>query len=427
MELADWLQRIEQQHPIKWDLGLARVGEVGRRLGVLTPAPLTFLVAGTNGKGSTCEYITQLCRAQHLKVGKSTSPHLRRFNERIEIDGEPASDALICGAFETIDQARAEISLTYFEYGTLAALVIFKQLAVDVAVLEIGLGGRLDAMNIVDPDVSVITRIALDHQSWLGDTRELIGAEKAGILRAGIPCVLVDRAPPVSILEQAKALQVPLYALGIDFDHTEGSLWMTHEGEHLAHAGLPALNLPADSLVAACQAVACAGLAVSHPDIQLAAEAGQVPGRFQQLAWPRRTILDVAHNPDAAAYLRDKLQARLQQLPQVGRCHAVVGMYADKDYAGVLDLLAPLVSHFYCTDMDESRAASATLLAEHLTNLGGSVVSSYAKVAQAYRAAVQQCADEDYILVFGSFPVVAGVLDVVAERRPDEAAIQGPE
>ena len=161
MKLADWLQRIEQQHPVKWDLGLARVGEVGRRLGVLTPAPLTFLVAGTNGKGSTCEYITQLCRAQHLTVGKSTSPHLQRFNERIEIDAEPASDALICAAFEAIDQARAEISLSYFEYGALAALVIFKQQAVDVAVLEIGLGGRLDAMNIVDPDVSVITRIAL--------------------------------------------------------------------------------------------------------------------------------------------------------------------------------------------------------------------------------------------------------------------------
>lgn len=244
MKLADWLQRIEQQHPVKWDLGLARVSEVGRRLGVLSPAPLVFLVAGTNGKGSTCEYITQLCRARHLKVGKSTSPHLLRFNERIEIDGEPASDALICGAFEAIDQARAEISLTYFEYGTLAALVIFKQLAVDVAVLEIGLGGRLDAMNIVDPDVSVITRIALDHQSWLGDTRELIGAEKAGILRAGIPCVLVDRAPPISILEQAKALQVPLYALGAEFDHAESSLWITQEGDHFAHAGLPALNLP---------------------------------------------------------------------------------------------------------------------------------------------------------------------------------------
>jgi dihydrofolate synthase / folylpolyglutamate synthase len=423
MELADWLQRIEQQHPVKWDLGLARVGEVGRRLGVLTPAPLTFLVAGTNGKGSTCEYITQLCRAQHLTVGKSTSPHLQRFNERIEIDAEPASDALICAAFEAIDQARAEISLSYFEYGALAALVIFKQQAVDVAVLEIGLGGRLDAMNIVDPDVSVITRIALDHQSWLGDTRELIGAEKAGILRAGIPCVLVDRAPPVSILAQAKALQVPLFALGVDFDLAEDALWLTHQGDVSSHAELPALNLPADSFVAACQAVTCAGLTLSDAEIRLAAEAGQVAGRFQQVASPRRTILDVAHNPDAAIYLRDKLQARAQQLPNTGRCHAVVGMYADKDFAGVLNLLAPLVSHFYCTDMNESRAAPATLLAEHLTNLGGSVVSTYAKIAQAYRAAVLQCVDEDYIVVFGSFPVVAGVLDVLAERAAEDALL----
>ncbi|MFT5805640.1 MAG: dihydrofolate synthase/folylpolyglutamate synthase, partial [Candidatus Paceibacteria bacterium] len=184
MTLADWLLIIEQQHPVKWDLGLARVGEVGRRLGVLKPAPLTFLVAGTNGKGSTCEYLYQLCRTQNLKVGKSTSPHLQRFNERIEVQGEATTDAEICRAFAAIDEARAEISLSYFEFGALAALLVFKWQAVDVAILEVGLGGRLDAMNMTDPDVSVITRIALDHQSWLGDTRALISVEKAGILRA---------------------------------------------------------------------------------------------------------------------------------------------------------------------------------------------------------------------------------------------------
>lgn len=420
MNLADWLQRIEQQHPVKWDLGLARVGEVGRRMDVLTPAPLTFLIAGTNGKGSTCEYIARLCRGQNLTVGKATSPHLQRFNERIEIDGEPASDALICAAFEAIDASRKEISLSYFEYGALASLLIFKQLAVDVAVLEIGLGGRLDAMNIVDPDVSVITRIALDHQSWLGDTRELIGAEKAGILRAGKPCVLVDRAPPRSILEQAGRLQAPVFSLGVDFDLDQQTLWLTETHEIKQYGGLPMLHLPSDSLAAATQAVTCAGLTLTIEDVQLAASSGRVAGRFQQVTKPRLTILDVAHNPDAALYLRDKLIALRQQQPHLGRCHAVVGMYADKDVAGVLDLLAPLVSHFYCTDLTESRAAQAQQLATHLMNIGESEASTYAKVSSAYAAAVRECADEDFILVFGSFPVVAGVLEYLDD---DEAKV----
>jgi dihydrofolate synthase/folylpolyglutamate synthase len=407
MTLAEWLLVIEQQHPVKWDLGLARVGEVGRRLDVLKPAPLTFLVAGTNGKGSTCEYLTQLCRTQNLNVGKSTSPHLQRFNERIEVQGEAVSDAEICRAFAAIDVARAEISLSYFEYGALAALLIFKWQAVDVAILEIGLGGRLDAMNITAPDVSVITRIALDHQSWLGDTRALISVEKAGVLRAGKPWVLADREPPTEMLDVAESLDAPVYRIGHAFDIDAKQLWFTHPQGPQTVAPLPALALPADSLAAAVQAMACAGFNLTSDDVTQAAATAKMAGRLQRPAAPKPTLLDVAHNPDAAAYLSD----RLAQLPQAGRLHAVVGMYADKDHVAVLSLMLPLVSHFYCTAVNESRALPSAQMAAAVNNLGGSVVGAYDKVAEAYAAAVENCHEDDLIVVFGSFPIVAGVLD----------------
>jgi dihydrofolate synthase/folylpolyglutamate synthase len=407
MTLAEWLLVIEQQHPVKWDLGLARVGEVGRRLDVLKPAPLTFLVAGTNGKGSTCEYLTQLCRTQKIKVGKSTSPHLQRFNERIEVQGEAVSDAEICRAFAAIDAARAEITLSYFEYGALAALQIFKWQAVDVAVLEIGLGGRLDAMNITDPDVSVITRIALDHQAWLGDTRALISVEKAGVMRAGRPCVLADREPPIEMLEFAERLDTPVFRLGQAFDIDARQLWFSQAQRSRTVTPLPALALPADSLAAAVQAMTCAGFNLTADDITHAAATAKMAGRLQRPAAPKSTLLDVAHNPDAAAYLC----AQLAQLPQAGRLHAVVGMYADKDYAAVLGPMLPLASHFYCTAVDETRALPAAQMAAAVNNLGGSVVGAYDKVSQAYAAALNNCGEDDLIVVFGSFPIVAGVLD----------------
>jgi dihydrofolate synthase/folylpolyglutamate synthase len=407
MTLADWLLVIEQQHPVKWDLGLDRVAEVGRRLDVLKPAPLTFLVAGTNGKGSTCEYLAQLCRTQGHRVGKSTSPHLQRFNERIEVQGTDASDDEICRAFDAIDAARGEISLSYFEYGTLAALQIFKWQAVDVAILEIGLGGRLDAMNIIDPDVSVITRIALDHQAWLGNTRALISVEKAGILRAGKPWVLADREPPAEMLAVGERLDAPVFRIGQTFDIDSQRLWFTHPQGQQAVEHLPALALPADSLAAAVQAMMCAGVRLTADEIIHAAATAQVAGRLQRPVAPKPTLLDVAHNPDAAVYLSQ----RLVKLPQAGRIHAVVGMYADKDHAAVLGPLLPLMSHFYCTAVDEARALPATEMAAAVNNLGGSVVDAYDKVDEAYAAALDNCHDDDLIVVFGSFPIVAGVLN----------------
>ncbi|XOV88378.1 MAG: bifunctional folylpolyglutamate synthase/dihydrofolate synthase [Pseudomonadota bacterium] len=390
MTLDDWLADIQARHHRQWDLGLDRVGEVGRRLGVLSPAPHIFLIAGTNGKGSACEMISCLLAEKGLKVGKSTSPHLVRFNERIVIDGCAVSDETIIDAFSTIRQAAGDVSLSYFEYGALASMYIFRQAGVDAAVLEIGLGGRLDAMNIVDPDVSVITRIALDHQDWLGDTRELIAVEKAGVMRTGKPCVIADEDPPQALADCAARLGTPLRFINAS----------------LEFALSPDCPLPEPSLRAAIEAVLARGFVLSGEEVVAALGRLHLPGRFQILKSPRRTLLDVAHNPDAAAWLAQRL-AKLHYRS----CHAVFGIYADKDLDSVVACLAPLVDHWYLAAMPEPRAADTGLLEQSVIRLGGSVRGKYDMVLAAYDSASANAHDDDLILVFGSFGIVGPVLE----------------
>lgn len=405
MLLADWLDRIESLHPKSWDLGLERVGEVADRLDLRRPGRNIFLVAGTNGKGSVCAFLDSLCRSLGLATGVTTSPHLLRFNERIVVNGVPATDDEICGAFAIIDEARKDISLTYFEFAALAAFLIFKQHRVDVAVLEVGLGGRLDAMNLVEPDISVITRIALDHQGWLGETRDEIAIEKAGIMRAARPCILGDTDMPAGLFNEAERLGCPLHRLGKDFDLEEsGSFWRRMKPA-ISFADLPAPILPRANAAAAIEAVYTAGL---HPDRDRIAEAlsrTALPGRFQWLREPARTLLDVAHNPDAAALL----STRLREV-QYSRCHAVMGMYADKDIRGVIATISPQVDCWYFADLDEPRGARAVDLADCVPPERGCEIRTYDKVCAAYDDAVQRSTGDDLILVFGSFPAVADVL-----------------
>jgi len=406
MDLEDWLRRIEQLHPRKWDLGLERVGEVGRRLGVLTPADHVFLVAGTNGKGSTCEAISRLASARGLRVGKTTSPHLVRFNERIVVDDLAVTDEEVCAAFATIDRARKDISLSYFEFAALAALRVFIEREVDVAVLEVGLGGRLDAMNIVDPDISVITRIAMDHESWLGTDRESIAREKAGIMRADRFCVIADESPPQSLTVATVETGARPVRITRDFGVDDDGLFIrTDTGERRFHRPGPP-QLPEQSLLAAIQAVSLAGFTPSAADVHALYSDLRLPGRFQQLPAPRRTLLDVAHNPDAAVWLADRLAAC-----KSGECHAVVGVYADKDYNAMLRSLVPLVDRWYPSDLDDPRAVAAADLADCLVACGGSVAGTYGKVSAAYDDALNNSAATDLILVFGSFLTVGGVLD----------------
>ena len=406
MNLSAWLERITQLHPRAWDLGLERVATVARQLDVLKPAPHIFLVAGTNGKGSTCEVLESLCLSAGMSVGKSTSPHLIHFNERVVVNGVAASDEAICAAFESIERARGEISLSYFEFSTLAALLIFKARKVDVAVLEIGLGGRLDAMNIVDPDVSIITHIALDHEAWLGDNTDTIAIEKAGIMRVGKPCVIADETPPSTLFDCAKSSGTNLVTINRDYgvEGVEARFW-TREGQ--VRMSVPEdARLPIPSLLGAIQAFAIEFELPPESVVDKLFRDLGLAGRYQRFETGHTVILDVAHNPDAALRLANRLAKEPGQ-----QCRAVFGMYKDKDIAGVVAAMAPHIATWYVCASVEDRAAAPAYLRAVIESFGGSVGGTYDKVCAAYTDACSESEMGDIVLVFGSFPIVGQVLE----------------
>ncbi len=387
--LDEWLSYIDTVHPVGWDLGLERVHKVGARLDVLHPAPITILVAGTNGKGSTCEYLAAFAAAEGLSCGKSTSPHLFRFNERIVIDGQPVSDEQIIAAFEQIEAARGDITLTYFEFASLASMQLFKSHTVDVAVLEVGLGGRLDAMNIVEPDLSIITSIALDHQGWLGDTREQIALEKAGIMRADVTCVIADRNPPSTLASHAESTGAPVCFIGRDFDLPEG---------------IKATSLPPDSFAVAFEAAGQLDW-MRTTAIDIAASTA-LAGRRTWIEGQPSVLLDVAHNPAAAISLAGYLEEQTLR----GDIHALLGIYADKDIESVTGALAPYIKTWHLTAMEEARAASTDEIEDRLADQVRGNSTAYVKIPDAVTGILSRAKAEDLILVFGSFPVVAGGL-----------------
>lgn len=386
--LAEWLKRIAEIHPVGWDLGLSRVAEVGQRLDVLKPAPTVILVAGTNGKGSTCEYLSQLAATAGLRRGKSTSPHLFRFAERIEVDGRTVSDELIVDAFERIDIARGETTLTYFEFATLASLLIFTEAALDVAILEIGLGGRLDAMNIVDPDLSIITAVSLDHEAWLGDTREKIGKEKAGIMRAGVPCVVTDTDPTDSVLATARSLGITPKLINRDFL-------------------LPAYStkLPPASFAGALAAAEILGWPLAENQIEKVAIETALPGRLTTLALNdnKTLVIDVGHNPEAATYLAE----RLADWSGEGSIRAVFSAYGDKDLGAVAGALGALIESWYIAPMDDPRGASVEQIRGAMQGSVHGLISAYDRLELALEAAISEASAGDTVVAFGSFVVAA--------------------
>ena len=375
-----------------WDLGLDRVSEIGSRLNLLHPAATTILVAGTNGKGSTCEYLERFAMANGLNVGKSTSPHLHQFNERIAIAGVPVSDESIVRAFQEIESARKEITLTYFEFATLASLFLFSQAKVDVAILEVGLGGRLDAMNIVDPDLTIITNISLDHQDWLGDTREEIAREKAGIMRAVVDCIVADRDPPQSLYEHALEIGASLCIIGRDFESLENIDTI----------------LPRDSFDAAQQASTMLDWDVSGS--QEIGSTTHLTGRRTLLEDKCEVLLDVAHNPAAAASLAEHLRAQWDGVD----IHAVIGMYKDKDIESVSGILMPLFKTCHLASLGEPRAEAADQILRRLSAKPAGIVETYANINDALDGARKEASPADLILVCGSFPIVSGVLQLLS-------------
>lgn len=415
-QLEDWLDWQESLHPSAIDLGLERPGKVLKALGLESPTHTVISVAGTNGKGSSVAMLEAILRAAGYRVGCYTSPHLLRYNERIRIDGEEASDEALCASFERIDQARGETSLTYFEFGSLAAFDLFARAELDVAVLEVGLGGRLDAVNLLDADVALVTAVDVDHAAWLGDDRECIGREKAGIFRPERPAVCSDPQPPQSLLDYAAELGSKLSLIGRDFSYREEGEGWSWSGDGTVRTALPRPVLQGDFQLQNAAGVVMVlehlseRLPVSVQHLRQGLLSLQLPGRFQLLPGTPPMIVDVAHNPQAAA----ALAANLMQMPCGGHTRAVVAMLGDKDRARVIRELRPVVDEWYVAGLDVARGDEAAVLAEIVAAETGREPATFATVVAACEAARTAAAEEDRILVFGSFYTVADTLAVYA-------------
>lgn len=409
--LDGWLSRLEQAHPSTIELGLERVSSVRDAMGLHPTFPV-IIVGGTNGKGSTCVYLEAILLAQGYKTGLYTSPHLLRYNERVRIGGRETSDEEIAAALEAVEAARSGVSLTYFEHGTLGAMWQFVQSGVEVAILEVGLGGRLDAVNIFEPMASVVTTVDMDHQAWLGDSRESIGFEKAGIFRPGKAAICGDPDPPQSLLDHAHAIGASLLCVGQDYSFEPCSDgWDFRMGE----TALPDLPMPALAGVhqlanAAAALAALAQVAEALPVSLDAIHDGLanvlLHGRFQRIPGPVEVVLDVAHNPQSARALAENLSA----FPAKGRTYAVFALLADKDARGVIEPLKDRFEAWFVAGLAGERGQSGEALALQVDKLISAPVSVHENPLSAFEAARLHAVEGDRITIFGSFHTVAEVL-----------------
>ena len=414
--LADWLARCERLHPKEIDLTLARAQRVAQRLRLAFRVPV-ISVAGTNGKGSTCAMLEAIAIAAGYRVGLYSKPHLVHFEERCRVNGRMVDAAALLPHFEAVEAARGEISLTYFEFTTLAIARLLSQEPLDLVILEVGLGGRLDAVNAIDADCAVITSIDIDHAEYLGHTREAIGREKAGIMRAGRPAVVSDPVAPHSIVEHAAEIGADLWLFGRDYNYSGDKQQWRWAGRHkrynaIAYPALRGANqlLNASGALAAFEALRDR-LPITAQSVRQGFATVELPGRFQIVPGQPTLVLDVGHNPHAIATLA-------QNLDQMGfypRTHAVFGVMADKDIDAIYTRMAPLVDHWHVTDLPIARAATAEQLAARHASLalqgpGPVSMQTHASPRAALSAAIEAADPADRIVVFGSFLTVGGVL-----------------
>ncbi len=415
--LPEWLEHIERLHPKTIALGLDRVQQVRRAL-ALDPSFPVITVGGTNGKGSVCAMLEAILDLAGYRVGCYTSPHLLRYNERVRIGRIEAGDADLARAFAAVEQARQAVPLTYFEMGTLAAMWLFLQQRVEAAVLEVGLGGRLDAVNVFDADCAVVTTVDIDHVDFLGGDREAIGYEKAGIFRGGRPAVCADPAPPASLTQHAGAIGAQLLRIGVDFGITVQDRQWQYWGPRGRRNALPHPVLRGTPQLANAAAAITAleslreRLPVSVNDLRSGLLQADSPGRFQVLPGRPAVILDVAHNPQAAR----ALAASLAAMGPRGRTYAVLGMLKDKDIAGVVAALKPAIAHWFVAGLAVARGAGADDLDATLAEAGVEARTRSPDVAAAYAQACDMATENDRILVFGSFYTVATVMRIRARR-----------
>ncbi len=421
--LDSWLQYIATVHPREIELGLDRSRTVARRLNIIKPAPLVVTVAGTNGKGSCIATLEAILQASGIRTAAYTSPHIHRFNERIRIDEICVDDQSIIQAFEEIDAVRQDESLSYFEFATLAALLLFKKAAVDIALLEVGLGGRLDAVNIVDADVTVITSIGIDHREWLGDDIETIAAEKAGIMRPRTALVFGGTELPRAIDEQAESFKSPLFVQGREFGYSEepsASTWnwrgLDASGQQVVLSDLPMPGLALANVAAALQAVQLLPLSLNSLLFEQVLSRLQLAGRFERrrdISSGRTVIFDVAHNPDAMQLLASNIGRFRAQGTGFRRLIAVLALMADKDVVGMLTALESCVDIWYIAQVDQARGMAVDKVAQTMKIVGNTVEQprylQFDSVESAYMAACSQADQQDMILVTGSFFTVAAV------------------
>lgn len=408
--LSIWLDYLGRIHTKAIDLGLERIQQVAERLDLLNPKHFVFTVAGTNGKGTTCRALEVFLMASGYRVGVYSSPDLLHYNERVRIQGVVPSDSSYTKVFSLIETARSDISLSFFESTTLAALMLFKQAGLDIVILEVGLGGRLDATNIIDANMAIITSIALDHTDFLGADRESIAREKAGIFRQNQHAIIGEPDMPNSMAEIAVALGTTLSRVGYDWYWRKQDKGWEFQDDRGVLSALSFPQIPLPNAATAIAALRASHFQVDDQCIRENISSLSLPGRFQRIPLTLpvsvEVILDVAHNPHAADYL----SVKLAELPKMGRLIAIVGMLQDKDIAATLAPMLPLVDQWHCASLDVRRGAPAEALAAHLPKMQTTVHTS---VKEAWQAASQQAKENDTILVFGSFSTVSKALEAI--------------
>lgn len=411
--LETWLSYLEKSHFKPIDMGLDRIRQVAAQQNLLKPAPYVITVAGTNGKGSTCKLLETVLLKAGKRVGVYSSPHLIRYNERVRIQGQIVSDEALVQTFHEIEQRRTA-SLTYFEFGTLAALALFRQANLDIVILEVGLGGRLDATNIVDPDLAVITSIDIDHVEFLGDNREVIGREKAGIFRPAIPVVIGEPDCPNSVLDYAHSLKCHVFQRDVDWQFSllsDRLQWQSAEQQ----LELPLPKIPAPNVATAVAALMQLPFKIEPALIREAIATTEMVGRFQRLSAQdfahfqqnpplAQVIVDVGHNPHAARYLAERLQSQCSQ----GKCYALFSALVDKDLSGIVEPLAAVVDEWHCAGLSGFRGQSGeAVLAKLTATLPKACAVSHLDVATAAQGLFEQVGEQDTVIVFGSFHTVA--------------------
>ena len=407
-QLQEWLDYIFSKHPTEIDMGLVRISTVAKRMSLVDLAPAKVItVAGTNGKGSTCALLDSVLRQAGQKVGVYSSPHLLRFNERIIINGEEVDDSQLVEAFVAIETARQEISLTFFEYATLTGLYLFKAENLDTILLEVGLGGRLDATNIIDADISVITSIDLDHQEYLGNTRTVVAIEKMGICRANRPTIIGEPKFPNIAMQQLKVSGTNSFVVEDDFTYIQQELKWQYQGKRII-SDIPLPQLPLPNAATAIAVIEHYLPDIDDDIIRKGIECARVAGRLETLSEAPLVLLDVAHNPHAARYLNQQLQRYSGK-----RIFALCGMLKDKDYSSVLNVLSETIHHWTFVSLNETRGASASKLLQALPD--DVSADCYDEMVEGWGKLQQQISPDDVVIVFGSFYTVASFKLIISK------------